>query len=512
MKCRRIERTQRKGKQPRRKTTCLLPSDIVEKIDSLFDGRNRDDAISLVNKVYSSDGYTQTSGVLLSSNYYKKCLRKSATERVFITLRDNNILELTRAAIKERNQAAWYRVNSIDHCDLQEVEFMEVFQLSRSEDKDILCRKVGEFVNELGDLASKTFIEENADEIIAQRIDSAGLYNFPNGDRKNLSPSELDYQRAKIIRKHSTLLKQIKDNHTQERLPKRNATNNRMNYTLTGLSSKYHEKLVWRGKETLDESDLSNSQPVLLMTLLEGRFTDRLLRMLSCDNYKFHHVNSLFTYNSIVKGTYIGTLEENIRRDYLVGSSSFISTSTHNTETLIESSFSVLTKSSKLYKYICDKKGWDINTSEHKKRAKEYVFGCIYGSFRPTKEIGKSRRKFMKEHFPEILSAIDKIKKSFVPHFQRMKKDNPEQFYALANRNGERRTPSKMASNALSILLQRLEAYLFIDKILKECIRRGIPCAPKHDSLLYPKSFKPRVERVMIKILDQYLGEGNYSI
>lgn len=118
----------------------------------------------------------------------------------------------------------------------------------------------------------------------------------------------------------------------------------------------------------------------------------------------------------------------------------------------------------------------------------------------------------MNEHFPDTLKAIDKIKKSFVPHFQRMKKNNPEQFNLVANKNRDTRSPSKMASNALSVLLQRLESYLFIDKILKECIRLKYPCATKHDSLLYPKSYKDRVQKVMKKILDQYLGEGNYSI
>ena len=69
-----------------------------------------------------------------------------------------------------------------------------------------------------------------------------------------------------------------------------------------------------------------------------------------------------------------------------------------------------------------------------------------------------------------------------------------------------------MASVALSVMLQRLESYLFMDKILKECIRCNIPCAPKLDTMIYPKSFEPRVKRIKTNVLDKYLGEGNYSI
>lgn len=500
----------RKGRQPRRKTICLLPADVVEKIENLFDGRNRDDAISLVNKIYSSRNYNQVDGTLVSSNYYKKCLRRSATDRVFIALRDNEILEVSKPAIT-KVKAAWYRVNSMDPCNLQKVEYQEVFNIIPPEEMDTLCRKVGLFVNELRPLVSNKFIADLADKIIIDRIDNDGFYNFPNGNRKHLSQNELEVQRSKIIKKHTDTLSQINEDHINQKQPKRNETNNRMNYSLTRLNSKYHSKLVWKGKETIEESDLSNSQPILLIALLEGRFSDQLLRRLSCDNYKFQNLNSTIT-NIGIDNTTIGTIEGYIQGGVSsVGASSIISSGVHNSKTLMQPSFKSLTKSSELYKYICDVKGWDITKPEHKKRAKEYVFGCIYGSFRPTRAIGKNRRKFMNEHFPDILKAIDKIKKSFVPHFQRMKKNNPEQFNSIAHKNGETRSPSKMASNALSVLLQRLESYLFIDKILKECIRK-YPCATKHDALIYPKSYKNKIDKIMKKILDQYLGEGNYSI
>jgi len=93
-----------------------------------------------------------------------------------------------------------------------------------------------------------------------------------------------------------------------------------------------------------------------------------------------------------------------------------------------------------------------------------------------------------------------------------MKKDEPKRYKKVALKNGKIRSINNMASVAFSEMLQRIESYLFLDKILKECIRCNIPCAPKHDSLLYPKSYEPRVKRVMRKVLDKYLGEGNYEI
>ena len=516
----------KRNKNPRKKTTCYLPIDIIEKIDALFKGRNREDAISLVNKIYSAKNYNREYGKYVSYTYYEKCLRRSANEGVFKTLRDNEILVKTKEECQLKGKAAWYKVNSIDHCKLIKVEYKEVFEITPPHLMDDLCRKVGLFMRDLADLAAHGHVGQIADNIIMERLDEDGYYNFPNGDRKNLSPYDLEIQRSRIIKKHSDLLKHIKEDHLQQRQPKRNDTNRRMNYTLTRLNSKYYTYLVWKAKEKIEESDLSNSQPILLTALLDGRFSDQLLRRLSCDNYPFQLVNFVLSnintlYNN--SNTYKSTIDSNnlvsnnlkreyLRRGSLVGVSTITSSSKQNTETLVESSFKALTKSSKLYQYICAEKGWDINKSEHKKRAKEYVFGCIYGSFSPRKEIGKNRRKFMQEYFPDILYTIDKLKKSFIPHFKKMKKENPEQYNRLALKDGKIRTISKMASNALSILLQRLESYLFIDQILKKCYKSNIPCAPKHDALLYPRSYKTRVENIMKKELDKYLGVGNYSI
>jgi len=63
----------------------------------------------------------------------------------------------------------------------------------------------------------------------------------------------------------------------------------------------------------------------------------------------------------------------------------------------------------------------------------------------------------------------------------------------------------------LSINLQKMEASIFVDEILKTLLNSGIPAISKHDSILIPQSQIENTLIVMVSILDVFF-EKNYKL
>lgn len=90
-------------------------------------------------------------------------------------------------------------------------------------------------------------------------------------------------------------------------------------------------------------------------------------------------------------------------------------------------------------------------------------------------------KKQLMQVFPNVVAIIDEYKK----------------------RNGD---------NQFSILLQKTEANIFIDKIFKRLQEEGYSVLTKHDCILCPESQKTEVERIVREVLDEELGEYELSV
>ena len=357
------------------------------------------------------------------------------------------------------------------------------------------------------------FIKTKSDSILGSDLDA--LSKIDHKAVSKLFPKKAkEKDKTKITKNKSTY-----------KTPQRNDTNNRLDSPLTNLSSYCMDYLRYDG-QPLIEYDLSNSQPTLLIALLKGNFTKLLTkRTISNESYDYKKVKEYLktttittTLKSSSKVTNKSTKETTTKNKL---SKQSASSGVRNEERLINTGFSALSKEGKLYEYVCEQKDWDINNSEDKIKSKQFVFSCIYGGLEPGDAEGKKRKQFMIDHFSDIVTHTDGLKTSMIPHFKKLKKKHPEQYKEIATkwRYGKFvvRDETKMAEVSLPILLQRIEAYLFISKIFADMVNlsgtsTGIPCATKHDSVLIPQGHEDKAEKIIRKYLDKYIGAGEYQL
>lgn len=128
-------------------------------------------------------------------------------------------------------------------------------------------------------------------------------------------------------------------------------------------------------------------------------------------------------------------------------------------------------RNGEIYKYMAERMKIKI------KEAKLAMLRFQYSAYKASSMF----KNEMKKLFPSVVRWIDSFKK-------------------------------KYGKSDFAKLLQRIEAQIFIDKILRELCKKKISCLSKHDSILCKKSDKDRVEKLMTEILDLYLGESQYVL
>jgi hypothetical protein len=125
--------------------------------------------------------------------------------------------------------------------------------------------------------------------------------------------------------------------------------------------------------------------------------------------------------------------------------------------------FKELTSRGRLYDYIQYKLG--LKTT---KRAKQLMFAIMFSSYRMSNPI----KKKIKELFPTVIDWVDNYKK-------------------------------KHGDNQFSIMLQKIESEIFIDKIYHQVKKRNWFCFTKHDSLIVQKDYVEQVLSLMEHVLEQ---------
>jgi len=241
--------------------------------------------------------------------------------------------------------------------------------------------------------------------------------------------------------------------------------------------------------------DLGCSQPTILNSLMTTETYKIPLYLLN---------NGLYNYNDIRKDIYLGG----------------VSSQTYNGKNPVNTRLSALVASNELYSRICDINGWEWN-AYNKLTAKQFFFSCIYGQLphynKETNTYKKDeKRLFMEKHFQNVVRYVDSFKIGMIPYFKNLKENRLKEYNKMATKYENKKTrirpPVEMASVSFSILMQRIESYLFINKALKELIDRSVPCIPKHDGVLVPLSYQEKATKVIRKHLDKYLGENCYNL
>lgn len=536
------------GKRRKVKTSCLLPADIVEIVNANFAGTDFDNLVSLIRKVMTKEWYDPVKGIVLASKYYEQALRSSYRNGVFTKAVHLGIFIETKSPIQNVS-AAYYKVGTEDLMKLTKVNYKEVVRHRCKEDKAPSILHIGRTLNELEVNLDNDKMQELITAKVNGRIDlQTGTYTDDEGNEFEATQEFIHLKKEVIFLAHKNNIDKLRSkNHLNLFHPKRNETNRRLDHSFS-VSDKIYTEYFTHKDEKLIEFDLSNSQPIILTALIDSRFSSKFINRLSDKgevmNYYYKDFAELLksnnTINPISSKSVLEPSLDGLVRFMGLGSQDYLNflpsleaslrqplTSTtitsppyssyvYNGEMPVNTSFEALTKQSKLYEFICDVKGWDINKSDDKSRAKKYIFGAIYGAIEPAGVDSLEQRAFMETHFPEVMKFINDSKKIFIPFYERFQDEDGSNYKKLANKfirgKLEKRTPEKMASVAFAVLLQRIEAYIFIDKILPDLAKRNIPCLTKHDSILVPESYAERTKKIMTKYLDIYLGSGNYKI
>lgn len=154
---------------------------------------------------------------------------------------------------------------------------------------------------------------------------------------------------------------------------------------------------------------------------------------------------------------------------------------------------------------------------ESRKQAKKALFSLFFGRYNARDPV----RDKLKSLFPVVVDLVNFMKKSEHKSLRGQYQEDRKLFMANYSNEIDRLTrksgPVQMnkilyllANNSFAIWLQQIESELFIDGIFRNLVRKKIWCASKHDSIIFLESDQKEVTEVMRKHLDVKLG--NYSL
>lgn len=149
----------------------------------------------------------------------------------------------------------------------------------------------------------------------------------------------------------------------------------------------------------------------------------------------------------------------------------------------------------------------------HRDQVKAAMFGLFFDRYHVDgwNEKKAADKAILSAVFPNVVGIVDHVKKSAVQRLKQQQKADPRTYAHLYTKDGKVQTPDKVGNAAFAVMLQRVESKVFVDGILRKCMRRYWT-ASKHDSILCCQSDFNRVLRVITAELDKYLGPGNYRL
>ena len=116
----------------------------------------------------------------------------------------------------------------------------------------------------------------------------------------------------------------------------------------------------------------------------------------------------------------------------------------------------------------------------------------------------------VKERFPNIYTLIDYYKGLITYLIKQRRNSITESFRNEVYAQGK--TPETLGNNYLPIMLQRFEAKIVVQGILKTLLDEGYDVFGKHDSVLMKESDFDEVVKRVYEILDGILGAGWYTL
>ena len=283
----------------------------------------------------------------------------------------------------------------------------------------------------------------------------------------------------------------------------RNATNTRLDTNLTNLKSELLE-IVRLDGERLGSIDLSNSQPVLLAHVIEQ---------------SFEYVNSLGNRNKLEKNLMCAPAK---RTSYLKEQEKGLSTEFHqqSTDKEIISTINVthfskknpeneditcsipndlreyieLTKSGKFYEKFAELLSAEGGQVYTRAEAKRILFLTLFSAHR----YNPPEKQLLARHYPSLVLWTNEFKRLSIA-------------YKIAE--GIPANVARDQGNArLAVMLQTIEAAIFIDTILERLLSEGFRCFTKHDSFLCKLSDLSKVTAIVTQELDDVLGAGEYQL
>ena len=241
----------------------------------------------------------------------------------------------------------------------------------------------------------------------------------------------VDQQAKEVSKAHQRALEALKTKSFE--FPKRNNTNYRLNHVLTNLPKLYLSKCRIGGEELI-EIDLKNSQFTLLSNLIKN---PSLL-------YRW---GDIFINRDIPQESF--PLEPYLRLLHRFRDKEDIQI------------FQEYCYDGVLYEELCKDLIGRVTTSRREK-VKSLMFALM---FKELERMPKAELyDVFKNKFPNVIELITQLKSEFIIDFKKM---GQKEFKRNINKSGN--LPRyKGAMNFLAVLLQRLEAKIFIDEILED--------------------------------------------
>lgn len=308
----------------------------------------------------------------------------------------------------------------------------------------------------------------------------------------------------------------------------RNETNSRLDTPITNLFSKFLALATVDG-EKLISIDLSNSQFVFLASRLQKWIDENREHFLTKHLHRSGK-NSLSNNKEIDKNNYKKTPERANNKNtisYLGNVTPQLSDNQEtnsffrNLELFVKVCFS-----GQLYEYIaaryflqkeyanCSDQEKRVIKIVHRSKIKQALFELLFDKWNAWtfKADRKANRDVLLQVFPALVHWIETWKKEKIEVCKREREANPGRWKKEHFKDGRVQSPYEAGNNAFSIMLQRDESFLFIDKILQKLQKKGLWCASKHDSILTTQSDYKRVLKLMCDQLDNAFESGNYHL
>ncbi len=354
-------------------------------------------------------------------------------------------------------------------------------------------------------LQSLTIINGLSPEVIIQRHSSdirqkAEGYQpkiMPNGNlqyfrkgRKEVIPSEvhayqdeehfIKYKDEELKFRYYNQLEEIANMKSSRRYPNRNTTNNRMDHELTNFPKLFYPYLRLDG-ETLFEIDLKNSQFCLLAGIIG---------------------NTDIIYTTIFQGLLQGPITVSDIINCITDTTfphklfSHFDPNAELPEDVIQ--FIGYAAGGQLYEELSIAL---YGNRGQRNQIKQELFKLLFGKY--DQNHGKVFELFQYK-FPNVIKWVNGFKRAMEQEFATTTNPYLQEFKKRTGKSDYR-----AGNDFLPIILQRIEAEIFIDRILKRLYEEGYTVLSKHDSILAKENEKDAVYAIVYEELLNILGEDD---